>query len=419
MSASEKERSLLSVALSGRHDLSASAREPEPRGYPAAAAMAPSRAASAETAGFAVESIAPGRRRVRLSGRLDPVAVERLWRPLLAQVQPGPDAIEVDCGEVTYADTTGIALIVALATEQRRAGGTLRVERFPEEFAALLANLQDQDLPAAGERQRPRNVFARTGRATAELAGDLLELVRFVGAIAEAVVRALLRPRRLRLGIVLQQATEVGVMALPVVLLIGFLIGSVLGFQAAVTLRNYGADVFLGRFVGLSMMRELGALMTAIVLIARSGSAFAAEIGTMKVQQEIDALTVMAIDPLRYLVVPRILATVFVMPILTGFSILAGIIGAALVSVTTLNLPLNIYWNSVIESLDLGDVLGGLAKPPVFGVIVAAVGCIRGLQTVGAATGVGRSTTSSVVSGVILLAFADSGFSILYYHLDI
>ncbi len=382
--------------------------------------MATAAASSAPPgATFDVEAAAEGRRRVRLTGRLDTAALEKLWKPFHARVRPAGDAIELDCSGVTYADTAGISLIVELDCAQRARGGTLRVEQFPDEFAALLTQFQQQEFTGCEPPRKQESFAARTGRATIEVLRDLRELIQFVGAIAEACFQTLRRPRTLRLANVLAQAAEVGVMALPVVVLIGFLIGSVLGFQAAVTLRIYGADVFLGRFVGLSMVREIGALMTAIVLIARSGSAFAAELGTMKVQQEIDALSVMAIDPLRYLVVPRILATILVMPILTAFSIAAGIAGGALVSVTTLGLPLPIYANSVVESLDLSDLLGGLAKPFVFGLLVAAIGCIRGLQTIGAATGVGRSTTSSVVSGVILIAFADSGFSFLYYHLDI
>jgi phospholipid/cholesterol/gamma-HCH transport system permease protein len=192
--------------------------------------------------------------------------------------------------------------------------------------------------------------------------------------------------------------------------------GLIMAFQAAIPLRQFGADIFVANLVALAMLRELGPLMTAIILAGRSGSAFAAELGTMKVREEIDALITMGLDPVQFLVVPRVIAAVLMTPLLTVFSNLLGLLGGSVV-VLSLGFPLITFFNQVQSAATYGDFTGGLVKSFVFGVLVAAIGCLRGLQTQPSATAVGESTTRAVVSGIILIVITDGIFSVVYYYL--
>ena len=224
--------------------------------------------------------------------------------------------------------------------------------------------------------------------------------------------------RKLRWADWLLAVETTGVNALPIIALIGFLIGLILAFQSAIPLKRFGAEVLVSDLVAISLIKELGPLMTAIILAGRSGSAFAAELGTMKVNDEISALTTMGLSPLQFLVLPRLLAAVTVTPLLTLFTNFFGLVGGAVV-VSALDIPLVTYYRQVTHAIHLSDLLGGLFKSLAFGVLVAGIGCLRGLQTQSGAVAVGRSTTQSVVSGLIMIIAADGAFSVLYYYLGI
>ena len=213
-------------------------------------------------------------------------------------------------------------------------------------------------------------------------------------------------------------AEQAGIGAVSIVSLVGFLLGLILAFQSAIPMQRFAAQIFVADLLGISMLRELGPLMASILLTARSGSAFAAEIGTMKVNEEIDALTTMGLAPVRFLVVPRVLAAVAVIPALAMLTNLAGLLGGAVVF-RSLGFPLVTYVTRVSDAVTVGDVVGGLVKAMVFGVIVAGVGCLRGLETGEGAQAVGRSTTSAVVSGIILIAAVDGIFAVFFYALGI
>jgi len=212
---------------------------------------------------------------------------------------------------------------------------------------------------------------------------------------------------------VLGVAEQTGVNGLPVVTLIAFLMGVVLAYQAAVPMRQYGAEVLVANLIGLSMLRELAPLMTSIVLAGRTGAAFAAEIGTMRVNEEIDALTTMALDPLRFLVVPRLLATMFVTPLLTIFAGIVGLIGGGLVMLS-FDIPLVTYFKQIMGVVSIGDFTGGLFKSTVFAFLVAAIGCLRGLETVGGPQAVGQAATRAVVSAIVMIVVFDGLFAVLF-----
>lgn len=358
---------------------------------------------------------------LHLRGRLDAQTTGALWpRAMRALPTQAHARLVVDAAEVSYCDGAGIALLVELRRRVQRRGGELELREFPDRYRQLLDVFRADDFVAEERRPRRRSgLLEFVGRQTAELIADTMSLVTFVGAIVAALAYAAIHPLSVRIRDTLVAAQNVGVNALPVVGLIGLLTGLVIAFQSAVQLRIFGGETFLAPLIGKSMLRELGPLMTAIVLTARSGSAFAAEIGTMKVNEEINALTTMGVDPVRFLVTPRAIAAVLMTPLLTTFANLAGIIGGGVVAMGTLELPLQIYVNGLLDWLTIEDFAGGLVKACVFGVLVAGVGCIRGLQTGRGAAAVGEAATRAVVAGIVLIVVADSVFSILYYHLDI
>ncbi len=225
-------------------------------------------------------------------------------------------------------------------------------------------------------------------------------------------------PASIRWGETLRVAERAGVNALPIVALISFIVGLVMAFQAAIPMKMFGAEIYVANLIGIAMVRELAPLMTAIVLAGRSASAFAAEIGTMKINEEIDALTVMGMDPVKFLIIPRIIAATLITPLLTVFANLVGILGGALV-IMSFGYPLITYYNQVVNFVTWQDLTGGLVKCFVFGLLIAATGCIRGYQTLRGPSAVGDSTTSAVVSSIVLIAVFDGIFSVVYYYLGV
>jgi phospholipid/cholesterol/gamma-HCH transport system permease protein len=209
-------------------------------------------------------------------------------------------------------------------------------------------------------------------------------------------------------------AQTAGVNALVVTGMVSFLTGVIMAFQAAVPLRQFGVDIFVVNLVALALLRELGPIMTAVVFAGRSGSAFAAEIGTMKVNEELNALQTMGLDPVRFLVVPRVLAGFLVTPILTIYANLLGVAGGFFVMMLQ-GFPFAALWNQLLTAVTVHDVLSGLIKSFVFGVLVAGIGCLRGLQTGTGAEAVGVSTTRAVVSGIFLVVVVDAIFAVIFY----
>jgi phospholipid/cholesterol/gamma-HCH transport system permease protein len=263
-----------------------------------------------------------------------------------------------------------------------------------------------------------RSVIEELGRATIKLGNDAKAFFTFVGQFVSAFSYSLIRPGTIRWRDVFLHVENVGAKAVLIVSLIGFLMGLIISFQSAMPLRMFGAEIFVARLLGLSMVRELGPLVTAIIMAGRTGSSFAAEIGTMKINEEINALTTMGLNPVKFLVVPRMFAAMLVMPFLTMFFILFSLIGGAIVMLS-LGFPLITYINQITMSLSMADFAGGLFKAVVFSLLVAWIGCVRGLQTTTGARAVGLSTTSAVVSGIVLIAVMDGVFAVTFYVLGI
>ncbi len=247
---------------------------------------------------------------------------------------------------------------------------------------------------------------------------DIRAQIEFIGELTSALWFALRHPASVRWKDVWRICERVGADALPIVALISFLLGMILAFQSAVPMKRFGAEIFVADLIGLAMLRELGPLMTAILLAGRSGAAFAAEIGTMRVNQEVDALTTMGLNPVRFLVTPRVIAAVLMTPLLTLFSDLVGLLGGAL-TMQSFSIPYVTFLKEVDTAVNMTDFLAGFVKSFVFALLVAGIGCLRGLQTSAGASAVGDSATRAVVSGIILLVVVDGVFAVAYYMLNI
>lgn len=377
-------------------------------------AREPAKSASVET------SSSEGTLTLRFSGWLDAHTVGSVWEQSRREVaRQRPKQIVVEASQIKYCDGAGIAMFVDLRRTRGKQSVPVEFRGLPDQFQPLLELFEPSDFADTKTRRpEPAHLPQQVGEAAVNLWRDLAALVRFVGELAAALAAAARHPRNVRWADALLAAENAGVNALPIVALISFLIGLIMAFQSAIPMRQFGAEIYVADLVALSMLRELGPLMTAIILAGRSGSAFAAELGTMKVNQEIDALTTMGLDPVRFLVVTRVIAAVLMTPLLTLFSNLMGLVGGAVVFLS-LDFPLVTYYHEVLNAVRMKDLTGGLAKAFVFGILVAGVGCLRGLQTRTGASAVGLSTTSAVVSGIVLIVLADGVFSVVFYYLKI
>lgn len=254
----------------------------------------------------------------------------------------------------------------------------------------------------------------KTGSSTEFIFNRILEVFWFIGETSSALAHSIKSPKKVRWRETLYYMDMCGREAFTIVSLICFLMGLILGFQSAVQMQKFGASIFVADLVGLSILRELGPMMVAIICTGRAGSSFAAEIGTMKVNEEIDAMTTMGINPTKYLVIPKILALIIVMPLLTVVGDFFGLLGGLFVGMFQLDLPFQIYYDRSLQVLNPFDLIEGVIKSIVFSILIGGVGCLRGLQSSPDAQGVGRAATSAVLSGIFLIVFSDAIMTMIF-----
>jgi phospholipid/cholesterol/gamma-HCH transport system permease protein len=357
--------------------------------------------------------------RLEISGRLEAETLQPVWDAAVNALHRAQDTrVTVDASGVEYADGAGIALLLDLLRQPRGETAALALTGLNPRYQALLDQFDPAHYRSPPARVARRRLPERLGRSGAALGARAFDAVAFLGETVHAVGSALARPGSVRWRDVLLAAQRVGADALPIVSLIAFLMGVILAFQSAVALRQYGGEIYVANLVGISLLRELAPLMTAVLLAGRSGAAFAAEIGTMRVNEEVDALVTMGLDPVRFLVVPRLAAAFVMTPLLTLYANLVGLLGGALV-MATFDVPWVAYLRETFAFVDASDFASGMIKSFVFGLIVALVGCLRGLQTGAGAASVGLSATSAVVSSLVLIVVADGLFAVIYYYLDL
>ena len=256
--------------------------------------------------------------------------------------------------------------------------------------------------------------FSAIGRAVVERFGFIRDSMVFLGESVVELASLPFHPRRFRFGDALLAFERAGYGGLPIATGIGFLLGVILAFQSAAALKMFGVEVYVSDLLAITMFQELGPVITAIVLAGRTGSAFAAEIGTMKVNEELDALTTMGLPPVRFLVMPRVSAAVLAMPVLTIFAELAGLVGGAIV-LQTMQVPSVVYWRHVCASTTAFAILFGLGKSAFFGLLVSLIGCSAGMRTKSTSDGVGVAATDAVVGGIIAIAVADGLLAVITY----
>lgn len=262
-------------------------------------------------------------------------------------------------------------------------------------------------------------LFATTGAATVAAAGQAWALLNFVGETGMAALGSLRHPSRIRWRPVAFNIRTAGLDALPIVGLLAFLLGVVVAYQGAGQLRTFGANIFVADLVGLSMLREFAPLITAIIVAGRSGSAYAAQIGTMVVTEEMDAMRTIGIAPQELLVLPKLLALVIALPLLTVFADVLGVAGGMLMAQVRLGVGYAEFLERFVKAVAVRDYLVGVLKAPVFAAIIVVVGCFQGFRTEGGADGVGQQTTRSVVWSIFLVIVVDAVFSVVFNALDL
>jgi len=376
---------------------------------------------------MAVEARSVGESSVEISASNDEISVvatgawtietaASLRRALEAGLPDGSRAV-IDLEAVERFDSTGAWLLLVLQRRLAADGVLSDIVGMSEEQATLfnrIAEIGDMD-PAHPDESHPViALLERTGKNIFAALQDGVELLNFLGIVTLASLRSLLQPRRIRLVPTISHIERVGIDSLPIVGLLAFLIGIVMAYQGADQLRRFGAEIFTVNLLGVSIFREMGVLMTAIVIAGRSGSAFAAQIGTMQVNQEVDAMRTLGLDPIDMLVLPRMTAMVIVLPLLTVYADIMAMTGGALMVIVALDIPLTQFLHRLNESVSLGTFWIGVVKAPVFGLLIALTGCREGLQVTGSAESVGTHTTRAVVISIFLVLVADALFSVLF-----
>jgi phospholipid/cholesterol/gamma-HCH transport system permease protein len=378
-------------------------------------------AAAAERWQMQVEHPAEGTVLVRLSGRWK--MEDRL--PAVSEVQRQIETgravqrIVFDTQGVTAWDTGLLAFVSKLREWGSADGIELDLTGLPEGIQRLLRLAAVVQPRKTGQSDTRLPWLARVGTTGLAAWAGAVAVLTFIGGVFLAVLALLRGKARVRGSDLAVYIQDCGASALPIVTLISFLVGLILAFVGAVQLRQFGAQIYVADLVGIAMAREMGAMMTAIIMAGRSGAAFAAQIGSMQANEEVDALTTMGLSPMEFLVLPRMVALVLMMPLLTLYADLLGILGGGFVGITMLGLSPTQYFYETQSFLNLTDFSMGLIKAVVFGVLVALAGCLRGMQCGRSSAAVGMAVTSAVVTGIVFIIFSDAILTVVYNALGL
>ncbi|MGP8050304.1 MAG: ABC transporter permease [Desulfobaccales bacterium] len=332
-----------------------------------------------------------------------------------------PSKLTVDLAGVEYLDSAGALGLLELESKSRAGSVPLEFVNPTAKAKGIMGLIDPQALrtpPLIRERDSG-NLVEQVGEGSRRFFNDLAEVTSFLGALLISMMQALLHPRSVRWQDVTYYMKKAGADGLPIVGLLSFLLGLIIAFMSSLQLKQFGANVYVASLLAIGMVKELGPIMTAILVAGRSGSAFAAEIGTMKVNEEVDALVTMGFDPIRFLALPKVLAAIVVVPLLTVYADIFGIAGGLVVGVMGLDLTAYAYLKETQTSLALLDIILSLLKAGVFALLIAGIGCQRGFQVRGGAAAVGSATTSAVVAALFLIIVTDSAFALAFQYLGI
>ncbi len=353
--------------------------------------------------------------RLALAGDLDLVTLAVARQSLAKWSKNGPSR-SLDIKGVDRLDTPGALFLCGLADRGVELTGARAEHRA---LLDLIRGLDLEPLPKVASIPRWRQIVVLIGKGAHDARHEALGVVTFVGRAASWTAGSLLRPASLRPAAISRHVAETGINALPIIGLMAIMIAVVIGYQGVAQLRPFGGEDFTINLVAVSVLREMGVLITAIMVAGRSGAAFTAEIGVMQTREEVDALKVMGIEPMQVLVVPRVIALVITLPLLTFFADIMGLVGGAAISQYLLNVSPTQYLTRLPQVVDGGDLFVGLFKAPVFAFFIAVVGCMHGLRVTGSAESVGRETTRAVVKAIFLVLVLDALFSILFERLGL
>jgi phospholipid/cholesterol/gamma-HCH transport system permease protein len=364
-----------------------------------------------------------GGRRLAVGGAWTVAESARLDRELGAQRWESGGDIAIDASKISRLDSAGAWLLLRTRRALEAAGAKVSSFSLPELYQPLLKSL-DQERKVEPRRSRiPRGFqgrLYRIGRAVTHASGQTIAMLGYLGRVTVETGEAIAMPKhRFRVAAMIHQVEETGINALPIVGLLSFLIGVVLAYQGADQLKRFGAEVFTINLLGVGVLREIGGLITAIIVAGRSGSAFTAHIGTMRVNEEIDAMQTMGLNTVDTLVLPRIIGLVIALPLLTFYADIMGLLGGAFMCYFQLGITIPVFLRQLNEAITTNTLMVGLIKAPVFAFVISLVGCYEGFQVERNAASVGLLTTRSVVEGIFLVIVLDAAFSIMFSVLGI
>jgi phospholipid/cholesterol/gamma-HCH transport system permease protein len=341
----------------------------------------------------------------------------------LKTIKPAGGAMEIDASQVSRMDSAGAWLLLRTRRALEAAGAKISRFSLPELYQPLYENLDQERTSEPHVSRIPpgfRGRLYKIGRATMHAWRQAVSMLGYLGRVTVETGEAIVKPKHnLRIAAMFHQIEETGINALPIVGLLAFLIGIVLAYQGADQLARFGAQIFTINLLGVGILREIGGLITAIIVAGRSGSAFTAQIGTMRVNEEIDAMQTMGLNTVDTLVLPRIVGLVIALPLLTFYSDIMGLLGGAVMCYFQLNITIPVFLRQLNEAVSINTLVVGLIKAPVFAFVIALVGCYEGFQVERNAASVGQLTTRSVVEGIFLVIVLDAAFSIMFSVLGI
>jgi phospholipid/cholesterol/gamma-HCH transport system permease protein len=361
-----------------------------------------------------------GEAAVSLSGR---ISIDSIGK-ILPKITPFfneklPSKLVIDLAHVDYLDSSGALMLIDMeekAKEKSIPFEFVNVSDKTKEMLSLINRDTLRTTPLISEK-RTISFVEKIGEESILFYYDIMQVIAFGGELVLEILYSIFHPRTVRWGDVILYMKKVGVDGLPIIGLISFLLGLILAFMSALQLKQFGANIYVPALLSVAMVRELGPIMTAILVAGRSGSAFAAEIGTMKVNEEVDALITMGFNPTRFLAIPKVFASIVVVPFLTLFSDIFAIAGGLLIGIMVLDLTVYTYIQQTIKAIDMFNILMSIIKSMVLAMLIAGIGCQRGFTVRGGAQDVGNATTSAVVAGLFLIIVVDSIFAIMLNYI--
>jgi phospholipid/cholesterol/gamma-HCH transport system permease protein len=354
-----------------------------------------------------------------LSGRIETENLNTfLSETEVLLMEKAPKKLMVNLSKIEYLDSAGALGLLQLEDKAKAKSIPFQFVNVTDEAKRVMGLINRKALtikPFVSEKKS--NGIEQIGDGSLKIFNDFISIVTFLGDLITALIYSFIHPRSIRWEDLLFYMKRAGVEGLPIVGLINFLLGLIIAFMSSLQLKQFGANIYVAQLVGVAMVTELGPIMTAIIVAGRSGSAFAAEIGTMKVNEEVDALVSMGFDPTRFLAIPKVLAAMLVVPVLTLYADFFGVVGGLVVGVLGLDLTVYTYVQETMKVISITDIIKSLIKSVVFAVLIAGIGCQRGFQVRGGAEAVGASTTSAVVAAIFLIIVMDSAFAILFTYI--